>query len=112
MGETIRQSKVAALLKKELSQIFSSQNFLAGKMVSVSLVRISPDLHLSKVYLSIFPSDNAEEDLVLLKEHKSKVRYLLGNIVKHQLRIVPDLSFYLDDSLDYLENIDSLLKDA
>lgn len=110
MSSSIRQKKVESLLNKELSQIFNQANFIPGKMVSVSIVRISPDLQLAKVYLSIFPSNETDKDLLLVKENKAKIRLALGNIVKHQLRVVPDLNFYIDDSLDYVENIESLLK--
>lgn len=111
MEESVRQKRVATLLKKELSVIFNNEKLLDGKMITVSLVRVSPDLYLSKVYLSIFPSTALEEDLELVKGNKSRIRFLLGNKIKHQLRVVPDLSFYIDDSLDYIEHIDSLLKD-
>jgi ribosome-binding factor A len=78
-------------------------------MISVTTVRISPDLGLAKVYLSIFPSDQSEETLELVKMQTKNIRRLLGSKVGKQLRIVPDLAFYIDDSLDYIENIDNLL---
>jgi ribosome-binding factor A len=109
--ETKRQSRVNSLLEKELGQILNQEKYIDGKLVTVSGVRVSPDLQLAKVYLSIFPSENANEDLKLVLENKSRIRFLLGNLIRHQLRVVPELNFYVDDSLDYIENIDALLKD-
>jgi ribosome-binding factor A len=80
-------------------------------MVSVTKVRISPDLAVAKVYLSVFPFDKAEEILQQLTTHTSAVRRALGTRVRSQLRIVPELLFYIDDSLEYVENIERLLKD-
>jgi ribosome-binding factor A len=77
--------------------------------VSVSVVRVSPDLSIAKVYLSVFPSARAEEILTNVNNNASQIRYELGNLERHQLRIIPELKFFLDDSLDYIENIDRLL---
>ena len=109
--ETTRQSKVSRLLQKDLGEIFQleSRNLFGGKMISVTTVRISPDLGLAKVYLSVFPSDGAEDTLKLIRMNTKKIRRALGSKVGKQLRIVPELVFYIDDSLDYIENIDSLL---
>jgi ribosome-binding factor A len=78
-------------------------------MISVTTVRISPDLGLAKVYLSIFPSDKSEETLELVKMSSKNIRRILGKRVGKQLRIVPELAFFIDDSLDYIENLDNLL---
>ena len=109
--ETTRQSKVSRLLQKDLGLIFQQEgrNLFGGKMISVTTVRISPDLGLAKVYLSIFPSDKTEETLELVKMNTKNIRRILGSRVGKQLRIVPELAFYIDDSLDYIENIDNLL---
>ena len=109
--ETTRQSKVSRLLQRDLGEIFQqeSRNLFSGKMISVTTVRISPDLGLAKVYLSIFPSEKVEETLELVRMNAKNIRRLLGNRVGKQLRIVPELAFYIDDSLDYIENIDNLL---
>ncbi len=109
--ETTRQSKVSRLLLKDLSEIFQveSRNLFGGKMISVTTVRISPDLGLAKVYLSIFPSKDTEPTLKLIKMNTKNVRRILGRKVGKQLRIVPELAFFIDDSLDYIENIDNLL---
>ena len=80
-------------------------------MVSVSIVRVSPDLGIAKAYLSVFPSEKASEVVNHLNENVKAIRFELGNRVRHQLRIIPEIRFYIDDSLDYIENIDKLLKE-
>ena len=82
---------------------------MRGVLVSVSVVRVSPDLSIAKVYLSVFPSARAEEILTNVNNNAGQIRYELGNLERHQLRIIPELKFFLDDSLDYIENIDRLL---
>lgn len=105
-----RQAKIARLLQKELSEIFRRQTAALGNtLVSVSAVRVSPDLSIAKVYLSIFPPAKAQEILENIKRQSKTCRYELAQAVKSTLRKCPDLSFYLDDSLDYVENIDRLL---
>ncbi|PID89566.1 MAG: ribosome-binding factor A [Bacteroidia bacterium] len=109
---SIRQNKVARLIQKELSDYFQKDphSLYHGRMVSVTLVRLSPDLGIAKTYLSIFPSDKSEEILAKIEENKKKIRNDLGQRVGKQLRLVPELHFYIDDSLDYIENIEKLLK--
>ncbi|MBD5180320.1 MAG: 30S ribosome-binding factor RbfA [Bacteroidales bacterium] len=110
--ESTRQAKIARLLQKELSEIFRRQTAKThGVLVSVSAVRVSPDLSIARVYLSVFPSGKSEEVLNEINRSAKTVRYELAQIVKNQLRKTPELSFYLDDSLDYIENIDKLLGD-
>ena len=105
-----RQAKIARLLQKELSEIFRRQTARMGNvLVSVSTVRVSPDLSIARVYLSIFPSERAEEILNNIKRQTRTCRYELAQAVKTTLRKCPDLSFFLDDSLDYVENIDRIL---
>lgn len=105
-----RQAKIARLLQKELSDIFRRQTAaLGGVLVSVSAVRVSPDLSIAKAYLSIFPADKAAGILENIKKQSKTVRYELAQAVKQTLRKCPDLQFYLDDSLDYIDNIDRLL---
>ena len=109
--ETTRQNKICRLLQKELSEIFLLQTkSMPGILVSVSAVRISPDLSVARAYLSIFPSEKAEEMIKNINENMKAIRYELGTRVRHQLRIIPELKFFVDDSLDYLEKIDELLK--
>ncbi len=107
--ETTRQSKIARLIQKELSELFLLQaKSMPGILLTVSEVRVTPDLSIAYVYLSVFPSDKGED---LVKSINAKtIRYDLGKRLRHQLRIIPDLRFFLDSSLDYIEKIDSLLK--
>ena len=110
MQET-RQNRIARLLQKELAEIFQSQTrMMHGVMVSVTRVRISPDLSICTAYLSIFPSERAEEIIGNINKNNKTIRYELGTRVRNQLRIVPELRFFIDDSLDYIEHIDELLK--
>ena len=109
--DSTRQSKIARLIQKELGDIFLKMTKeTRGVLVSVSIVRVSPDLGIAKAYLSVFPSAKGEEIVELLNKSNKSIRFELGNRVRHQLRIIPELRFYIDDSLDYIENIDSLLK--
>ena len=110
MQET-RQNRIARLLQKELASIFQSQTRAThGLLISVTQTKISPDLSICTAYLSIFPSDKAEELLKNINKNEKTIRYDLGQRVRSQLRIIPELRFFLDDSLDYIEHIDELLK--
>ena len=109
--ETTRQQKITRLIQKELSEIFRQQTAKThGVLVSVSAVRISPDLSICTAYLSIFPSNNGEELLKNITANEKSIRYELGRRVHNQLRIIPELRFFIDDSLDYIDHIDELLK--
>lgn len=108
--ESTRQAKIARLLQKELSEIFRLQTAKThGVIISVSAVRVSPDLSIAKAYISIFPSEKAPEVMKSVNASAQTIRYELAQRVRYQLRKTPALQFYLDDSLDYLENIDNLL---
>ncbi|MDO4714695.1 MAG: 30S ribosome-binding factor RbfA [Bacteroidales bacterium] len=108
--ETTRQSKIARLLQKELSGIFQAQTkHMPGVMVSVSTCRISPDLSICRAYLSVFPSERSEELIANINANAKALRGELGKRVRHQLRIIPELKFFRDDSLDYIDHIDQLL---
>jgi len=110
MQET-RQNKIARLLQKELSMIFQQQTrSMHGVMVSVTRTKISPDLSICTAYLSVFPSEKGEEFLANINANAKSIRYELGTRVRNQLRIIPELRFFIDDSLDYIEHIDELLK--
>lgn len=110
--ETTRQNKIARLIQKELSEMFLQQTkSMPGVLVSVSIVRISPDMSYARAYLSVFPSERGEEIVKNINDNMKSIRYELGNRVRHQLRIIPELKFFIDDSLDYVEKIDKLLKD-
>ena len=109
--ETTRQNKIARLIQKELSEIFLLQTrSMPGVLVSVSIVRISPDMSYVRAYLSVFPSERGEEIVKNINDNAKAIRFELGNRVRHQLRIIPELKFFVDDSLDYADKIDQLLK--
>lgn len=107
----LRQQKVARAIQRDMGEILQQQGpmLVPGRMITVTQVRMSPDLGLAKVYISIFPSSKAKQDLERIKDAGSSLRFELGKRVKNQLRVVPELAFYLDDSLDYAERIDELL---
>ena len=110
---TTRQNKIGRLIQKELSEFFrrDAQTYAPGKLISVTAVRVTRDMSLARCYLSIFPSEGSAEVLAGIKLQKSHIRGELGKIVRFQLRHVPELDFFVDDSLDYIEKIDHLLKD-
>ena len=108
--ETTRQQKISRLIQKELGDIFQKQTqAMHGVLVSVSAVRISPDMSICRAYLSVFPSERSQEIVDNVNNNVRELRYELGTRVRHQLRIIPELKFFIDDSLDYLDHIDSLL---
>ena len=108
--EGTRLQKIERLLQKDLGDIFQKQTqAMHGVLVSVSVVRVSPDLSVARAYLSIFPSAKGEELLEAIRSNTKAIRYDLGQRVRLQLRKIPELSFFIDDSLDYIEHIDSLL---
>jgi ribosome-binding factor A len=110
MQET-KQNKIARLLQKELSLIFQQQTRAThGVMISVTRTKISPDLSICTAYLSVFPSEKGEEILSNINANSKQIRYELGTRVRNQMRIIPELRFFIDDSLDYIEHIDELLK--
>ena len=110
--ESIRQQKVARLLLKELSSIFQkeSQVLLGNVILTITQVRISPDLSFAKVYISIFPIEDPKSALQVIVSNTKMIRRLLGQSVRNQLRIVPELQFYIDDSAEYADEIKRLLK--
>ncbi len=109
--EATRQQKIARLLQKDLGDIFLGYTRkLQGTLISVSEVRVSPDLSIAHVYLSIFPSDRQKEVMDIIAEDHGAIRGEMGNRERHQLRIIPELHFHIDETLDRMEVIDSLLK--
>ena len=110
--ESTRQLKVAKELQKHMAEIIRSKGMAAfgGALVSVSGVKISPDLSVAKIYVSVFPSEKAQSVMEQPQENGRALRGELGNKVARQLRIVPEIVFYLDSSLDYVEHIEQLLK--
>ncbi|MDO4826484.1 MAG: 30S ribosome-binding factor RbfA [Bacteroidia bacterium] len=107
-----RQLKVAREIQRDMAEILRGKGMAAfgGAMVTVSEVRVSPDLSLAKTYVSIFPSAKADEVMKILNDNLKSLRGELGRKVASQLRIVPEIDFYLDSTLDYAEHIDELLK--
>jgi ribosome-binding factor A len=110
--ESTRQKKVSRLIQKETADIFLKRGteLAHGKMVSITKVRVSPDLSFAKIYLSIYPSAGQDEILKSINDHSAKIRFEMGQKVRKQLRIVPEIVFFIDDSLDYIDKIDRLLK--
>lgn len=110
---SIRQEKISSLLKRELAIIFQqeSQNLLGGMFTTVTMVRVTSDLGVAKIYLSFMAVSDKKEALAKVNDVNWKIRKILGSRVGKQLRKIPELSFFIDDSLDYFEEIDQLLKD-
>ena len=109
--ESTRIQKIQRLIQKDLSEIFREDTSkMRGVIVSVSNVRVSPDLSIARVHLSVFPSERAQEIVDGVNKNVKTIRYALAQRVRNQLRKTPDLVFYVDDSLDYIEHIDELLK--
>jgi len=109
---SIRQEKIASVIKKELGIYFQQNaiNMCKGAMVTVTTVRMSPDLSIAKVYISIFGGKNNDESFEHISTNSRYIRHELSQIVKNQLRKTPELHFYRDDSFDYAQKIDNLLK--
>jgi ribosome-binding factor A len=109
--ESTRQQKVARQIQRDLGDIFQrlGKAFSQGKMVTITSVRVSPDLSFAKVYISIFPSENAQAQLEHMQSYIRSIRNELGKRIKNQVRIVPELAFFIDDSQDYVQHINQLL---
>ncbi|NQY08011.1 MAG: 30S ribosome-binding factor RbfA [Flavobacteriales bacterium] len=110
---SVKQNKVSRLIHKEVGKIFNLQarDLFGGRFITVTVVRMSPDLSVAKIYLSLLGSKDTEGTLELINSTKSKIRHLLALETKNQMRKIPELIFYIDDSFDYAENIDRLLND-
>ena len=110
--ESKRQQRISRLLQKDLGEIFQreTKSLAGGAMITVTKVNVTSDLAITRVYLSLFGTEDKEALLNKIRDHKNEIKYKLGNRIRNQLRVVPDLEFYEDDSLDYIENIDRLLK--
>jgi len=113
MLEGKRQKQVAAVLEKELNDIFQRLgiSMLDGGMVSISSVKITPDLFDARVYLSFFKVNDANAALKLIEEKSWEIKKALTARVRHQLRSMPQLSFYIDDTLEYVDKIEQLFKE-
>lgn len=111
--ESTRQQKFSRLIQKDMSEIFQRESFslFGGVMISVTVVRMSPDLGLAKVYVSFLLAKNPEETLELIREKTPYLRNLLGKKIKNQVRKIPELMFYLDDSSEYASKMDQLFNE-
>ena len=108
--DTTRQQKISRLVQKELSEIFRRETAKTrGTLVTVSGVRVSPDLSVANVRLSIFPSEKTQAIIDSINQSERSIRYHLAQQVRYQLRRCPELKFHIDDSLDYIDHIDQLL---
>ena len=113
--ETQRQKKIAGLIQQDLAEILqraATDGGLKGVILTVSKVSVSPDLSVARVYVSIFPSKEAKPLLKGIQAEHAKIRHELAQRTRHQLRRVPELNFFLDDSLDYIEDIEKSLEDG
>ncbi len=110
--ESKRQQRISRLLQRDIGEIFQKElpGIAAGAMITVTKVNVTRDLSIARVYLSLFATDSKESLLENIRKRKSEIKYKLGVRVRNQLRIVPDLEIYEDDSLDYIENIENLLE--
>jgi len=110
--ESKRQQRISRLLQKDLGEIFQHEagNLSGGAMITVTKVHVTRDLAITRVYLSLFGTNDKQALLEKIRDRKNEIKYKLGNRIRNQLRAVPDLEFYEDDSLDYIDNIESLLK--
>lgn len=111
--ETKRQEKIARLIQKEMGLMFQNElsNLGAGGMITVTKAKISSDLSIARVYLSLLAVDDTDLVIKTINDNERDIRFMFGKKIRNQLRIVPHLKFFLDDSLDYYENIERLLKE-
>lgn len=111
--ESTRQQKLARLIQKDLGEIFQKEaaNLTGHSMVTVTKVYVTRDLSIAKAYLSLFATKDKQQLLNDIQRHTGEIRFKLGKRIGKQIRAVPEIHFYLDDSLDYIENIEKLLGD-
>jgi ribosome-binding factor A len=111
--ESTRQAKMARQIQKDVAEILLKEgaSLVHGVMASVTTVRVSPDLNYAKIYFSIFPFEKSAEVMRTLEENNWMIRRALGQRIRNQVKSVPELQFFLDDSLEYIANIDTLLKE-
>ena len=111
--QTTRQQKIARQIQRDMAEILQREgaSIAQGAMITVTTVRVSPDFGYAKIYFSIFPFERSEAVMAALEQNNWFLRRELGKRIRNQLKVVPELQFFLDDSLEYIENIDSLLKE-
>lgn len=110
--ETTRQQKIAKQIQKDIADIFAREGaeIVRGTLVTVTTVRVSPDFAYAKIYVSVFPFNRSDAILTALTDKNWFIRRELGRRIRNQLKVVPEIEFFIDDSLEYIENIDNLLK--
>lgn len=111
--ESQRQKKIGSVLQRDLVDVLqnaATQGGMHGILISVSKVKVTVDLSVAKVYLSIFPNDKAKDLLVGIKSNTPLIKHELAQRTKHQLRRMPNLEFFIDDSLEYIDQIEKSLK--
>ncbi len=110
--ESTRQQKIAKQIQRDMAEILQRDftELFRGLLLTVTAVRVSPDFGYAKIYVSVFPFERNAEVLELMSTHNWAIRKALGARVKHQLKSVPEIEFFLDDSLEYIENIDRAMK--
>jgi ribosome-binding factor A len=109
--ESTRLKKVERLLQKELSTYFQQHSLsYMGKLITVTAVRLSPDLSIARAYLSIFPTNDIDKTLETVTHDAKKIKFEIGKAIRNQVRLIPDFKFFIDDSLDHAQRIDDLLK--
>ncbi len=109
--ESTRQQKISRLIQKDISDIFQREgkNMFGNVMITITKVHVTSDLSIAKVYLSLFATKDKDALIKQIKLHSKEVRFKLGQRIGKQVRAIPDLQFYVDDSLDYIEKIEKLL---
>lgn len=110
--ESKRQQKFAGLLQEELAAIFQKEapNYLPNTLITITKVRVSPDLSVAKVYLSFFNTKNTQLSIATINKHTNEIRYKLGSKIRHQARVIPTLNFFVDDTNEYVEKMDKLFE--
>ena len=111
--ETTRQPKIARQIQRDIADIFQKEgrDLLRGTLVTVTEVRVTPDFNYAKIYVSIFPFDKAPETMAVLDKQNRFIRRELGRRIKDQLKSVPEIQFFLDDSLEYIEHLEQAMKE-
>lgn len=112
--ETTRQQKIAKQIQRDIAEIFQKEgrDLVRGVLVTVTEVRVSPDFNYAKIYVSVFPFDKAPETIAALDKHNKFFRGELGRRIKDQLKNIPEIQFYLDDSLEYIEHLEQAMKEG
>ncbi len=108
--ESKRQQKFAGVIQQDLAAIFQREgnNYLPNTMVTITKVRVTPDLAIARIFLSFFGNANAQLALQTIKQHASEIRYKLGSRIKDQVRIIPQLEFFVDDTSEYVDRMDKI----